>query len=151
MAIKKYKNKCIIIRDFTNEDFPGVLELWVQTGMGGKHRGDDEKVIARSIQSGGRLLVMEETARKIIIGTSWLTNDARRLYLHHFGILPDYQGKGLSKLLMKESLKFAKEKGLQTKLEVHKDNFKAINLYQRTGFKYLGDYDVYIVREHTKI
>ncbi|SRR3989339_449496 len=138
------------IRTFIPEDFSQVNELWSQTGMGGAHRGDNLEIIQQTIESGGKLLVMEEISTQKIIGTSWLTNDKRRIYLHHFGILPEYQDKGLSKPLMIESMKFAKETGLQVKLEVHRDNSRAINLYEKMGFKYLGDYDVYIVRDIEK-
>jgi ribosomal protein S18 acetylase RimI-like enzyme len=76
-----------------------------------------------------------------------MTYDGRRIHLHHFGILPEFQGQGLSKLLMDESLGFIRKKGTQVKLEVHRSNVKAINLYKKTGFTSLGDYDVYIIRD----
>ncbi len=92
-------------------------------------------------------MVIESNASGRIAGTSWMTCDGRRLLLHHFGILPEFQGKGLSKLLLKESLRFAKETGLQVKLEVHSSNHRAINLYNKFGFKLLKDYCIYIIRD----
>jgi N6-L-threonylcarbamoyladenine synthase len=71
--------------------------------------------------------------------------------MHHFGILPDFQGLGLSGLLMEASLKFVKRKGCQVKLEVHSSNVKAIHLYKKAGFTPLGDYDVYIIRDISKL
>lgn len=71
--------------------------------------------------------------------------------MHHFGITPSMQGKGLAKPLVKESLKFAAEKGYQVKLEVHQSNTKAVNLYIKSGFKRLGDFDVYIIRNLNEI
>ncbi len=135
------------IRDFSHGDFLQINELWAQTGMGGTNRGDTQEVIEKTIKGGGKLLVMVETVTKKIIGTSWLSNDQRRIYIHHFCILPELQGLGLSKPLIIESLKFVKKSGLQVKLEVHRDNTKAENLYKNHGFKYLGDYDVYIIRD----
>lgn len=134
------------IRDFCKEDFPYINDLWGLTGQGGIHRGDTVEVIEKTVLGGGKLLVMIENITKKIIGTSWVTNDQRRLYLHHFGILPEYQGLGLSKPLLVETMKYIKKTGLQVKLEVHRDNTKAANIYQKHGFKYLGDYDVYIIR-----
>jgi ribosomal protein S18 acetylase RimI-like enzyme len=75
-----------------------------------------------------------------------MTFDGRRIHLHHFGVHPDYQRQGIGLALAKQSLLFAKQKGYQIKLEVHKDNQKAINLYTKLGFTYLGDYDIYIIR-----
>ncbi len=144
------KSVNFIIRDFKKDDYNQVVKLWEETGMGGAFRGDNEILIERTIAIGGKLLVMENSDNGNIIGTSWLTNDGRRIYMHHFGIKPEYQGRGLSDYLAKESMKFAKEKDLQIKLEVHRQNIKALNLYKKYGFKYLGDYDVYIVRKFEK-
>ncbi|MBT7038366.1 MAG: GNAT family N-acetyltransferase, partial [Bacteroidetes bacterium] len=107
------------IRNYIPSDYEQLQYLWEVTGMGGKFRGDNEAVIAKTINAGGKLFVLIHENK--LIGSSWITNDARRLYLHHFGILPEYQGEGLSKLLLDESLKFARETKLQIKLEVHKD------------------------------
>ncbi len=137
-----------IIRDYQDDDYSQVIELWEETDMGGAFRGDDESKIRDTLKVGGKLLVMEAINENIIIGTSWLTNDGRRIYLHHFGIKPEYQGRGLSKPLTKASIDFAKEKGLQIKLEVHRENKTAVDLYKKFGFKYLGDYDVYIIRKY---
>jgi len=137
-----------IVRQFREADYEAVLEVWKQTDMGGAHRGDNLDVIKDTLSNGGQLFVLVDENDAKIVGTSWITNDSRRLYLHHFGILPDYQGKGLSKLLMEESMQFARDTKLQIKLEVHKQNAVARHLYEKYGFKFLGDYDVFIVREY---
>lgn len=135
------------IREYADTDYPEMLLLWESLGLGGVHRGDDEKIIRRTIIMGGQLLLMIEKESGALVGTSWLTVDGRRTYLHHFGIKSDYQGNGLSKILLDTSLKLAKTFGMQIKLEVHKDNVKALGLYQKAGFTYLGDYQVYIIRD----
>ncbi len=132
------------IRDYSEKDYDQINSLWIETGLGGKARGDTKDVIENTLKYGAKLLVLKKAGE--IIGTSWMTTDKRRIYLHHFSIKPDYQGKGFSKLLMDESMKFVREQGLQVKLEVHKENFKALNLYKKYGFEYLGDYIVLIVR-----
>jgi ribosomal protein S18 acetylase RimI-like enzyme len=115
--------------------------------MGSPERGDTREIIEKTIKMGGSLLVMEEKGTGRISGTSWMTFDGRRILLHHFGILPEFQGIGLSKILMKESLQVVRRKGFQVKLEVHSSNFKAINLYKKFGFKHLGEYKVFIIRD----
>ncbi len=140
------KNK-IIIRNFKKEDIGGVFELWEKTGMGNSLRGDNIDTIELSLKMGGKFIILEDCRYSKIIGTSWITFDGRRLHLHHFAINPEYQGKELSKPLLRETLIFAKKRGIQIKLEVHKDNFKAIDLYIKNDFKYLGDYRIYIIRD----
>jgi len=136
-----------IIRDYYDDDFSSLNELWQETKLGGSQRGDNAKIIALSIKLGGKLILLENTETKEIFGSSWMTFDGRRIHLHHIGVKPSYQNKGYGKKLTKESLKFAKEKGYQIKLEVHRSNKKAIEIYKKLGFAFLGDYDVYIVRK----
>lgn len=136
------------VRLYRRGDFPGIMEVWSVTGLSRPERGDDEATIERSIAIGGTMLVMyDPDDADRITGTSWLTFDGRRLHLHHFGIVPGHQGKGLSALLLKESLRAVKEKGYQVKLEVHRTNETAVSIYKKAGFEYLGDYDVYIIRD----
>jgi ribosomal protein S18 acetylase RimI-like enzyme len=136
-----------IIREYKDGDFNNISSFWDLTGMGSPERGDSKQIVETTIKIGGALLIMEEKDTGRISGTSWMTYDGRRILLHHFGILPELQGNGLSKILLKESLRFVKSKGIQVKLEVHSTNFKAINLYKKFGFRHLGEYNVYIIRD----
>jgi ribosomal protein S18 acetylase RimI-like enzyme len=133
-----------VIRDYRPSDFKEVMKLWQMTGMGGDERRDDNEVIIKTISNGGKLIIIEKD--NSIIGTAWITNDFRRTYLHHFGIHPDQQGKGFGNILMEETMKFMKEKSCQVKLEVHKDNFKALNLYKKYGFINFPDYELMMNR-----
>ena len=64
---------------------------------------------------------------------------------------PNIRAKAFQKFLLKESFKFVKTIGLQVKLEVHSSNIKAVNLYKKFGFKHLGGYNVYIIRDLSKL
>jgi len=140
-----------IIREYRQEDYAEVERLWEETGMGSSFRGDDQQMIEKTLTVGGKLFILEEPKTKQVIGTSWLTHDSRRIYLHHFGILPSFQGKGLSKYLLNSSMEYARSTGMQIKIEVHQTNARAIKLYSKVGFKYLGDYNVYVIRDYTNI
>ena len=118
-----------LIRDYRQGDFGDLQTLWKATDMGQAERGDDEKVIERCNAMGGKLLVMEDPVSNEIIGSSWMTWDGRRIFLHHFGILPTYQRRGFGTMLARESMKWIREKGHQVKLEVHKQNTAAKHLY----------------------
>ncbi|MDR4988164.1 MAG: GNAT family N-acetyltransferase [Bacteroidales bacterium] len=136
----------IIVRDYRPDDYVPMMALWDLTGLGGAHRGDTSAVIETSIAMGGRLLVAED-AESTLLATSWMTFDGRRLHLHHLGVLPAYQRKGIGRLLSRHCIEYAIERNVQIKLEVHRTNKAAIALYQQLGFNYLGDYDVYIIRK----
>lgn len=143
---EKHKpEKKIKFRDYKSDDFNHVQDLWELTGVGGKEREDDNEVIMRTIKCGGKLIIMEKN--DVIIGTSWLTTDNRRIFLHHFSIHPGFQGQGLSHILMNASMEYIREKGMQVKLEVHKENYKALNLYRKYKFIDFTDYELMIRRD----
>lgn len=139
-----------LIRDYEPADYNGVMHIWKITGMGEPVRGDNNITIEKTIDQGGKFLVIIDQKINNLVGTSWITFDGRRLYLHHFGIDPDYQNQGLGKKLARATLKVAKKKNIQIKLEVHENNKTAIELYKKMGFKYLGNYEVYIIRDVQK-
>lgn len=137
------------IKDFENIYYNELIHLWEITGLNTPGRSDNLQVIEKTLSLGGKLFVMFFGQK--LIGSSWLTSDGRRLYLHHFCIHPDFQGQKLSKPLLIESLNYAKKINLQIKLEVHQNNYIAKKLYINYGFKYLGDYEVYIIRNLNNI
>jgi len=138
----------LITRNYRPDDFEQLDAIWNATGMGGAIRGDTSEVILSTLKQGGKLILLADQESGDLIGSSWLTQDGRRIYLHYFGIKPEFQGRGYSKILLEASMEFARKTGLQIKLEVHQDNEIARDLYLRAGFKYLGDYDVYIIRNY---
>lgn len=139
-------NYCI--RLFEEKDYDSVISLWELTGLGGAHRGDNLDIIKNTIEHGGVFYVLEFIPEKKIVGTAWITNDQRRLYLHHFGIHPDFQGLRLSHILSKACYDYGKRLNIQMKLEVHTENIKAKRLYKQYHFKHLGEYEVFIIRQY---
>jgi ribosomal protein S18 acetylase RimI-like enzyme len=137
------KNTKIV--DFKDKYYDELNSLWNITSLNTPDRGDNLQTIKQTLSLGGKLLLM--FLDKKLIGSSWLTTDGRRLYLHHFCVHPDFQGQKLSKPLLEASLNYAKKINRQTKLEVHQNNHIAKKLYINYGFKYLGDYEVYIIRD----
>jgi len=136
----------IRFRNFSEKDFQEIQKLWELTDMGGSERRDDAETILRCNQHGGHFIILDLPAENKIIGTSWMTWDGRRIFLHHFCIHPEYHRKGLGELLGAESLKFIKKKRAQVKLEVHKENLAAKKLYKKLGFFAFEDYDIYMIR-----
>ena len=136
------------IRDFSDQDYEALLELWDRTDMGGLERGDNLDVIHSTLKNGGKLLIMLNPDG-LLIGSSWMSHDTRRIYIHHFAVHPQYQGRGFANYLLDRSLDFCKSAGMQIKLEVHEDNTRAIGLYKKAGFKKLEGYGVYINRKGT--
>lgn len=132
-------------RDFVGDDYPSLLHLWEASGVASPARGDSLESILATLAARGRLLVIPDEGGNVAASV-WLTDDARRLYVHHMAVLPGLQGRGLGARLLEIALKIAAERSLQMKLEVHRSNTRAIALYRRFGFDFIGDYEVMIRR-----
>ena len=136
----------MIFRDYESTDYPQLISLWEELDLSSPERCDTKDIVEQTINMGAKLLVMIDS-NKMLLGSSWMTFDGRRIFLHHFGIRKSQQGKGYGTLLAQESLKFIKEKNYQVKLEVHKDNIEAKHLYEKLGFFAFTDYDIYMIRD----
>jgi ribosomal protein S18 acetylase RimI-like enzyme len=134
----------MVIRDYRPDDYQQVEKLWKETGIYTVERGDTAGIIQRCNHFGGKFLVMEDPATGSVAGTSWMTWDGRRVFLHHFAIRPSLQGQGHGRSLAIRSLEFARQRGCPVKLEVHRKNTPAVNLYRSLGFEVFEDYDVYM-------
>ncbi len=121
--------------------FNQVAHIWLVTGVGKPERGDTLELVERTLKHGGRFLTMLEDGEAV--GTAWITNDSRRLYLHHMAVLPEKQGQGYGQLLLEEAIGIADAMGMQMKLEVHCDNAPARHIYRKAGF--VDDLEAYRV------
>ncbi len=84
-----------------------------------------------------RIFVLKE--EKEILGYSlcWVFNEEAEL--HWIEIFPPHRGKGLGKLLLKETLNYLSGEGVKKVfLEVEENNQRALNLYRAFGFKENG-------------
>ncbi len=122
-----------------------ICDLWIETGIANPARQDSYEIISKTLSLGGMLYTLWDN--KLLIGTIWLSNDGRRMHAHHMCIHPDYQGKGLAKLLLTPALEYSQKCGLQPKLEVHESNPVARELYKKNGFIELPGYIVMIKRK----
>jgi RimJ/RimL family protein N-acetyltransferase len=60
----------------------------------------------------------------------------RYAFLGFMYVVPEYRGKGINRLIIKELVKWAHDKGLQeVRLQVYSDNAPAIAAYEKVGFK----------------
>ncbi|HRY83071.1 MAG TPA: GNAT family N-acetyltransferase [Candidatus Cloacimonadota bacterium] len=131
-------------QNVSQPEFEQVMQIWLQTGLANPARADDRETVQRTLDHGGCLLIAWEGERAM--GSSWLTHDFRRLYIHHMGVLPEFQNQGIGKALLGEALEIAHELGYQAKLEVFETNAKALHLYYSFGFENLERYYTLIKR-----
>jgi ribosomal protein S18 acetylase RimI-like enzyme len=131
--------------EFTSEIFSALLKLWDVTGIANPARCDTYETIEKTLKMGGKLFTL--WTENQLIGSVWLTSDGRRMHTHHMSIHPDYQGRGLAKLLLEPAIEYARSMGQQPKLEVHETNGVGRHLYKKYGFQELPGYIVMVKRD----
>ena len=134
----------ILRTDVDRELYEKIRRLWVLTDIERPERGDVWEVALETLKKGGAILSLWEG--DAVLGALWITDDGRRLYLHHMAVHPDHRRKGLGRRLLKEGLAMARRLGRQPQLEVHETNLGARELYSGEGFTDLEGYVVMINR-----
>jgi mycothiol synthase len=89
-----------------------------------------------NIKGGSMILYHKERPVGVIRGSMDEYEGSTIMNIGPLAIIPEYQGKGLGRSLLRASLRFAKEKSYdRTVLCVNADNERAKDLYLQEGFK----------------
>ena len=148
----------VTIRAMEPSDAPGVSALIGAEGVvAGTLQMPDMAVASRvdllqKIEPGTCRLVGEYEGRIVasaglhLAGTSMRRSHVRMLGI---GIAPEWQGKGLGRLLMQRLIAWADDWAgvLRIELVVHADNDRAIALYRSLGFAEEGLHRAYAMKD----
>jgi len=105
-----------------------------------------------TIIDGGGVIYLARAGEKII-GTAALIKEHDGVYeLAKMGIIPEWRGKGISKLLIGQCLTRAKELGAKKIVLFSNDQLKtALALYERYGFRHIDVTDSPFVTANVKM
>ena len=97
--------------------------------------------LQKQIKEGHNFLIAEENNTPVAYADYSLLKDG--IYkLHKIYVLPQQQGKGIGKLLIEDIIEAVKNKNAATLLlNVNRYN-KAKDMYERLGFKVIGEEDI---------
>ena len=105
----------------------------------------EAKFIDRFAKSNTDVMYVAECEGKIV-GNAIVERNRIARYSHRaeisITVLRDYWGRGIGTRLMQMMIDFAKETGVEILyLEARSDNERAISLYKKFGFKFIGIYE----------
>lgn len=83
------------------------------------------------------------------VGRLYYDRWTREIRIMDIAVLPEYRGRGIGTLLLKDLLKEAADSGKILSIHVERMN-PALNLYQRLGFALAEDKGVYLLMEWGK-
>lgn len=122
------------IRQFVPNDTNRVIFIWEQCDLV-RNWNNPNFDIQRKLNFQKELFFVG-LLNDEIIATAMFGYDGHRGWLNYFAVLPNFQKRGFSKQLMTFGEMALIEKGCpKLNLQIRNDNTKAINFYQKVGYK----------------
>jgi ribosomal protein S18 acetylase RimI-like enzyme len=81
------------------------------------------------------------------IGKIRVKREDGQAWIYGFSILPDHQGQGVGRNVLRHVVKQQSQLGLSVHLEVEADNARALSLYQAIGFHVVHAQDYYLYEQ----
>ena len=125
----------IIIRDMAESDIKEIAELEKECFS---EPWSEDSLKDELTNETARFYVLRDNEK--LLGYIGANNICGEVYITNVAVSSDYRGKGYGKRLVNHLLKQSKlEKALFVTLEVRKSNANAIALYEKCGFKKIGE------------
>lgn len=122
------------IRQFVPNDTNRVIFIWEQCDLV-RNWNNPNFDIQRKLNFQKELFFVG-LLNDEIIATAMFGYDGHRGWLNYFAVLPNFQKRGFGKKLMTFGEMALIEKGCpKLNLQIRNDNTKAINFYQKVGYK----------------
>ena len=122
------------IRQFVPNDTNRVIFIWEQCDLV-RNWNNPNFDIRRKLNFQKELFFVG-LLNDEIIATAMFGYDGHRGWLNYFAVLPNFQKRGFGKKLMTFGEMALIEKGCpKLNLQIRNDNTKAINFYQKVGYK----------------
>jgi N-acetylglutamate synthase len=125
----------IEIREFSINDYDAAIELWQRVEGLEIAEGDDRESIAQFLARNPGLSRVA-TDGSAIVGVALCGHDGRRGHIYHLAVDPAYQGRGLGKRLLDESLADLRRTGVKRVIiMVADDNPSGRQFWCRCGWE----------------
>lgn len=123
----------LIIRQYSAEDEPYVIDLWHSCGLVVSH--NDPKIdIEKKMQFQPQWFLVGVISQKVV-ATVMAGYEGHRGWINYLGVLPEYQGKGYGHKMMEKAEQLLKKAGCQKiNLQIRKTNKSVIHFYQSLGY-----------------
>ena len=122
------------IRQFVPNDADRVIFIWEQCDLV-RNWNNPNYDIQRKLNFQKELFFVG-LLNDEIIATAMFGYDGHRGWLNYFAVLPNFQKRGFGKQLMTFGEMVLIERGCpKLNLQIRNDNTKAINFYQKVGYK----------------
>ena len=125
----------IEIREFSINDYDAAVELWQRVEGLEIAEGDDREGVTQFLAR-NQGLSRVATDGSAIVGVALCGHDGRRGHVYHLAVDPAYQGRGLGKRLLDESLADLRRTGVKRVIVMVADNNPSgREFWKRSGYE----------------
>ncbi|MCM3631086.1 GNAT family N-acetyltransferase [Paenibacillus glycanilyticus] len=124
------------LRQATSEDY----EMCVRISVTAFAENEED---ARVMESKTLRDILMVDVNEGTVGKVRVIRDEGQAWIYGFAILPEYQGKGIGRKVLRQIIKEQSSAGYSVHLEVETKNEHALGLYESVGFKVVHSQDYY--------
>jgi N-acetylglutamate synthase len=122
-------------REFFIDDYDAAVELWKRVEGLEIAEGDDRESVGQFLERNPGLSRVA-TDGSAVVGVALCGHDGRRGHIYHLAVDPTYQGRGLGKRLLNESLEDLRRAGVKRVIiMVADDNPRGREFWKRFGYE----------------
>jgi ribosomal protein S18 acetylase RimI-like enzyme len=122
-------------REFFIDDYDAAVELWKRVEGLEIAEGDDRESVGQFLERNPGLSRVG-TDGSAVVGVALCGHDGRRGHIYHLAVDPAYQGRGLGKRLLNESLEDLRRAGVKRVIiMVADDNPRGREFWKRFGYE----------------
>jgi ribosomal protein S18 acetylase RimI-like enzyme len=122
-------------REFFIDDYDAAVELWKRVEGLEIAEGDDRESVGQFLERNPGLSRVA-TDGSAVVGVALCGHDGRRGHIYHLAVDPAYQGRGLGKRLLNESLEDLRRAGVKRVIiMVADDNPRGREFWKRFGYE----------------
>jgi len=122
-------------REFFIDDYDAAVELWKRVEGLEIAEGDDRESVGQFLERNPGLSRVA-TDGSAVVGVALCGHDGRRGHIYHLAVDPAYQGRGLGKRLLNESLEDLRRAEVKRVIiMVADDNPRGREFWKRFGYE----------------
>lgn len=91
------------IRQLTVEDYDGIVEIWIKSGLPYKPRGRDAREYFQSELGRDTAMFLGAEIEGVLVGVVLGTHDGRKGWINRLAVLPEFRNRGIGKALAMET------------------------------------------------
>lgn len=128
------------VRRMRPGDYAAVADIWVRSGLPYQPRGrDSEERIGEQLEMDSSIYLVAEDRGKVV-GVVLVTHDRRKGWLNRLAVLPEEQGRGIAKQLVRRAEEELSARGISIfAVQIHEHNQRSRKLFAELGYQEHSD------------